>query len=98
MTCVFFAADEPCPCLVLRDTGAGLLPDGVVESLMGRYCHNQFIVCPIFLRVERGLAQKHERLRRESDPGLIEDVDDLEKSGVWPRRTRAKRARRSKVG
>jgi len=98
LTCVFFAPDEPCPCLVLADAGAGLLPEGVIECLMGRYCENQFIVCPIFLRVEQGLMLKHERMQREREEIQIEH-DELEQSGVWPRRDRErpKRQRRRKL-
>ena len=60
--CVFYEENEPCPCLVLRD--AGVLPDGVMESLEGRYCKNGFLTCPIFVRVQRRLESAHRLVER----------------------------------
>lgn len=57
--CVFYDDSQPCPCVVLRDAGAGLLPEGVMENLAGRYCMNCFLTCPIFLRVQRQLEAAH---------------------------------------
>ena len=60
--CVFYEENEPCPCLVLRD--AGILPDGVMESLERRYCRNGFLTCPIFVRVQRRLEAAHRLAER----------------------------------
>lgn len=69
--CVFYNETQPCPCMVLRD--AGILPDGVMNGLVRKYCMNGFLMCPIFLRVQRKLEVAHQcpapvaaRLRRGS--------------------------------
>ena len=57
--CVFYEDSLPCPCVVLRDAGVGVLPEGVMENLVERYCMNCFLTCPIFLRVQRQLEAAH---------------------------------------
>jgi hypothetical protein len=63
--CLFYDQSQTCACAVLQRAGSGLLPDGVMERLVDRYCAHHFASCPIFLRVKR----KRERL------GMPKQVD-----------------------
>lgn len=75
--CVFYDKTQPCPCMVLRD--AGILPDGVMDGLVRQYCMNGFLMCPIFLRVQRKLEVAHQRPAPLAAPRLHRE------SGVYRR-------------
>jgi hypothetical protein len=81
--CVFYDKTQPCPCMVLRD--AGILPDGVMDGLVRQYCMNGFLMCPIFLRVQRKLEAAHQRPAPTAAPTLRRE------SGVFRREGKRRR-------
>lgn len=58
--CVFYDGSDPCPCGLLRSTGAEELPAGVVITLTRKYCTNLFLTCPIYVRLQRKLEAAHQ--------------------------------------
>lgn len=97
VSCMFLDDFQGCCCQVLRDAGAGALPEGVAAHLQEKYCScGRFIVCPIFLRVQRKLDEVQalrERLRAQDERDA-----ELERSGVQmiPRPARPRRRRRDR--
>ena len=72
--CVFFIPEEAESCQVLRLAHASPILARTRKELQTRYClSGRFIACPIFTRVEQGLAMANERRRQLTHrPGEID--------------------------
>ena len=65
--CVFFTPNAEHTCQVLRITGASPRVRQTQNRLESRYCSSgKFIACPLFTRVEQGLAEA-QRFRKYSE-------------------------------
>jgi hypothetical protein len=65
--CVFFTPNAEHTCQVLHITGASPRVRQTQHRLESRYCTSgKFIACPLFTRVEQGLAEA-QRFRKYSE-------------------------------
>lgn len=67
MTCVclLYEPGRACPCRVLADANASASALQPMERLRQQYCESgRFIVCPVFMHIQRKLASTHRRLRQ----------------------------------